>query len=372
MEIRISLFIVSAIGLIVYIRYAILFLKGIKNKQEDRSFDRKKISIIVAARNEEKNIRSLLISLVNQSYSEELTEIIIADDQSTDRTADIVKEFSNKWQNLKLIYVKDRDSVISAKKNALAQAINIANGEIILLTDADCIPGKNWAEAMVAHFTEKISMVVGFSKTRILNWEKAKLSEKFEHFDFLAMFFAAAGGIVQHRYFSCSGQNLAYRKSAFEKVGGFSSISHLISGDDVNLMQLMQKAGMNIRFSFSSASYMTTISVNSWKQLLNQRSRWASNMKYQLTINREFFFYLVAVLIVTYLPIIMLFFQPWIALSMLLIKYFIEFCLIKEGFEKFKLKKNRLNFYPVWVILQPVYMLIVAILGLLSLFKWKK
>lgn len=369
---QLFLIILSISGLLVYIHYALLFYRGIILRDEKRNFGRLNVSIVVAARNEEHNISSLLTSLLNQTYPLDMFEVIIANDESTDATEDIIKQFQQKWDNLKYINVLERGKAASPKKNALSQAIENATGELILLTDADCVPGKDWVESMVAHFTEDISMVVGFSKTRIVNWKKATLVQKFEYFDFNSMFFAAAGSIAQHKYFSCSGQNLAYRKDAFLKVGGFSKIRHLISGDDVNLMQLMGREGLKIRFAFSPASFMTTGGISNWGQLLNQRSRWASNMKWQFKLNPEFFFYLISVLIATFLPIIMLFIYPWLAVAMLISKWVFEIRLIKLGFKIFHLKKNRLNFYPTWVLLQPFYMIIVAVFGFFELFRWKR
>ncbi len=174
----------------------------------------------------------------------------------------------------------------------MEQAIKSSSNEIILCTDADCLPGKYWVESMVANFTDDMDMVAGFSKTA-LNWKTASLAQKFEHFDFLVLFFAAAGAIVSGKIFSCSGQNFAYRKSAYEKINGFASIRHLLSGDDVNLMQLFRKAGCKIGFSFTPYSFVTTQPISSWRALFNQRIRWASNTKWQISLNPEFFLYLV-------------------------------------------------------------------------------
>ncbi len=372
MEVSIYLIIITVIGLLIYVRYADLFLQGLKQNGQQRDFRKRNVSVIIAARNEEHNISNLLTSLVNQDYPQDLTEIIVANDSSNDRTAEIVEQFQQKWPNINLINVEGREKAVSPKKNALQQAIEFSSGEILLFTDADCIPGKDWIEAMVAHYSDDCDMVVGFSKTRVLDWVKARFVQKYEHFDFLCMFFCAAGGVARDRYFSCSGQNLSYTRKAFDKVGGFSKIKHIVSGDDVNMMQLMNRSGVNIRFAFSPASFMTTQVIDSWKQLLNQRSRWASNMKFQFTLNPEFFFYLVAVLIVTYCPIILLFYNIWLAIGILLIKYIFELRLVRYGFKVFHIKKKLLNFYPVWIIVQPVYMLIVATLGLFSFFRWKK
>jgi len=366
------LIIVSCISFLIYIRYLLLFQKGVKERDNDLSSKKLTVSVIVAARNEEKNIHHLLTTLINQSYNRELYEIIIADDCSEDGTAGIVADFAEKWDNIRLISVEGRGEAASPKKNALTQAIKVSRNEIILLTDADCIAGKYWIESMVASYKDDTAMVVGFSSTRVIDWKKAGLAQKYEHLDFLLMFFAAAGAISTNRYFSCSGQNLSYRKEAYEKVKGFNDIAHLISGDDVNLMQLMRREGLKIEFAYNSHSFVKTKPVKSWSELLNQRTRWASNFKWQMKLNPEFFYYLTAVFFNTYLPFILLFKLWYLGLGMIFLRMYLEFRFIRSSFSIFQQGKNKLNFYPVWFILQPVYIFTVTVRGILGIFKWKR
>ncbi|MCF7792454.1 MAG: glycosyltransferase [Candidatus Cloacimonetes bacterium] len=361
----------AVFSLLIYLYYLFLFGKGLNQGKDLINYEKPFVSVVIAARNEEKNINRILTALVNQSYSKKLYEIIVANDASTDDTVKIVEEFGNKWEQVILLNVKNREEAKSPKKNALSQAIEIAEGEIVMLTDADCLVGNRWIEAMLANFDDA-DMVVGFSRTKLDNWKKSNIAQKFEHFDFLALFFAAAAAISAGKAFSCSGQNISYRKTAFKSVGGFEKIKHLISGDDVNLMQLFRKAGKKIRFAFSSPSYAYTQPVSSWKQLISQRSRWASNMKSQIGLNPEFFFYLISAFLVVILPIILLFNNFLLAVSIMIIRFLLEINFIKKGLKKFGEEKNKLSFYPLWFILQPVYFIVVACLGAFSIFNWKR
>lgn len=363
--------IVAVISFLVYLWYLRMFRVGIGRGRDLINYAKPRVSVVVAARNEAPNIGRLLTALVNQSYSAALYEIIIANDGSSDETSRIVEEFAARWNNIILLNVTGRETVVSPKKNALAQAIATASGEIILLTDADCLTGKNWLESMLANFDDA-DMVVGFSQTQLRDWKKASLEQKFEHFDFTAMFLAAAGAISAGKYFSCSGQNLAYQKISFEKVGGFEKIKHLVSGDDLNLMQLFRKHGMKVRFAFSPTSFVFTQPVKNWRELFGQRSRWASNMKWQIILNPEFFSYLLSVYLVVLVPLALLFHNWRFAVLILFLRLILEYGFLKRGYEKLNLAKNRLSFYPAWIILQPVYFVIVSILGGLNLFSWKK
>lgn len=349
----------------------ILFYLGLKNRKTEFNHSKPYVSVIIAARNEAKNISYLLTSLANQTYPAEKYEVIIADDNSQDETQTIVQQYCDKWKNFKLVNVIGRDKVISPKKNALSQAIEKAKGDIVLSTDADCLVGKYWIESMIASFDEN-DMMIGFSRTKLKDWKKTNLTKKFEHFDFLAMFFAAAGAITSGKYFSCSGQNIAYRKQSFQKVGGFEKIKHLISGDDVNLMQLFRKMNMKVMFAFTNHSYVYTQPVKDLYTLLSQRSRWSSNSKWQIILNPEFFLYLLSVFFITFLPFILLFVFWQLALGVLLLKISSELLFLRYGLDVFSEDKNKLMFYPTWFILQPLYIVTVAIMGGLNIFTWKK
>ena len=357
--------------LLIYLFYLRLFYIGLKNRNVNFVNFKPFVSVVVAARNEENNIARLLTTLVNQTYPTDQFQIIIANDNSADGTAAIVEQFSQKWDKIKLLNVTGREKAISPKKNALAQAIEMAEGEIILSTDADCLVGKYWIESMIACFDGN-EMVIGFSRTRLADWSKAGFIKKFEHFDFLAMLFAAAGAISSGKYFSCSGQNIAYKKEAFYKVGGFEKIKHLLSGDDVNLMQLFRKSGMKVSFAFTDHSYVYTQPIKNIGKFLSQRSRWTSNMKWQILLNPEFFVYLLSVFFITFLPSVILFNFWQLGAGVLLVRMLLELIFLKYGYEVFGENKKKLMFYPVWFIMQPFYIIAVAVLGGLNIFSWKK
>ena len=357
--------------LVIYFYHIFFFQRGLNKHPVRYNYQKPFVSIVIAARNEENSIRYLLLSLLNQTYPKEMYEVIVADDDSTDSTSEVVKGFRDKFSNLKFITIKNRSQVKSPKKNALQQAIAKSAGEILLTTDADCIVGKNWISSHVLQFEDDVMMSVGFSETRV-NWEEAKLCQKYEHFDFLILFLAAAGAISGGKYYSCSGQNLAYRKEAFRKVGGFESISHLVSGDDVNLMQLFRKSGFKIVFNFLPENYTKTRMVKNCFQLLNQRSRWASNLKWQIALNPAFFIYLISVMVVLSFPLLMAFYSIVIAALFVLVRGIIEYKYVSNGFLVFGIRKKKLKFYPVWFILQPIYILCVFFMGIMDIFSWKK
>jgi len=153
------------------------------------------ISVVIAARNEEKNIGNILNHLINQTYPRELYEIIIVNDGSEDRTGEIINKFARKHSNIRHIRAKvDKTIGLTAKKNALNQGIQQSKGELILSTDADCHVKPSWIETMVSYFTDDVGMVVGFSQ---FGHPKGKYSvfEQLQAIDFLSLMGAAQGSI---------------------------------------------------------------------------------------------------------------------------------------------------------------------------------
>ena len=129
----------------LFIPYALLIMyywqswNSIPLFQPSASQPSTKISVIISARNEGTNIESLLQSINNQLYPEELFEVIVVDDNSTDNTATLVRQFAF----VKLISLKE-DAINSYKKKAIEIGIAAATGDLIITTDADCIVTPEW------------------------------------------------------------------------------------------------------------------------------------------------------------------------------------------------------------------------------------
>ena len=120
------------------------------------------VTILVIARNEEDNLPVLLNSLRTQTYPADRLEIIVVDDGSSDNTWEILSRHTDRMPNLTPIQLLDVPAGWAPKKWALTTAIEGARGEILLATDADCLPGPQWAETMVGCFADNnIGLVMG-------------------------------------------------------------------------------------------------------------------------------------------------------------------------------------------------------------------
>ena len=140
---------------VLYIICIIAFTVGLYNlKERFFTFNKKinvKVSVLIAARNEGKNIYKLLQSLYYQTFSKELFEVIIIDDHSEDDTKNIIENFiKEKDINIRVFEAKN-----IGKKLAISQALHLANNELIMVTDADCELENTWIESVVNFYYEK-------------------------------------------------------------------------------------------------------------------------------------------------------------------------------------------------------------------------
>jgi cellulose synthase/poly-beta-1,6-N-acetylglucosamine synthase-like glycosyltransferase len=233
-----------------------------------------RISVIVAARNEEENIKSCLDAILNQSYHDNLFEVLVVDDHSTDNTAAIIKSYAS--QNVRLISLKDfvTDELNSFKKKAIEIAVQQSTGELIVTTDADCIVPKNWLQTIAAFYQEKnpsfIVMPVAINCGN-------RFIEIFQAVDFMMLQGITGASVHKKIHSMCNGANLAYTKKAFNAVNGFSGIDTIASGDDMLLMHKIYKQNpAAVLFLKSKAVIVQTQPVKTVKEFFNQRIRWAS------------------------------------------------------------------------------------------------
>ena len=242
-----------------------------KKKNEIKQYNNPLVSIIISAHNEEKHINSLLNSLINQSYNQKLYEIILIDDRSNDNTSKLISNFVNK--NIKLIKINDTPIGWSHKKWALNSGINKAEGEIILQTDADCIPNQYWIETMVNAFTEKnVGFVCGPSPL----YSKNKI-EYILQLENNAQDAISASGLENNIILSCTGRNLGFLKKKFMDINGYENIEHLESGDDDLLMHKMNKhTKYKLKFILDENASVYSYPPNSINQFIKQRLRFAS------------------------------------------------------------------------------------------------
>ncbi|HKP96676.1 MAG TPA: glycosyltransferase [Fibrobacteria bacterium] len=232
------------------------------------------VSVIVPMRNEEAHAPATLLALSNQDYAGEW-EIICVDDRSTDGTEAVIRGFCARNGRFSLVSVPaDAPRIASPKKRALAAGFAAAKGEVLMTTDADCLAEPGWLRSMATRFAADTGIVQGPKRIR----GNGTVLSRYQEHEVFGLVSIEAATFALGRPMIASAPSLAYRKTLYESVGGFQGIEDSISGDDDLLVRKMQKVPhWKVAYNPSAEACVTTSPAATWKEMLQQRARWASN-----------------------------------------------------------------------------------------------
>ncbi len=350
------------------------------------------VTILIAARNEALRITKCLQCLFAQEYPPELLQIIIVNDRSTDATPKILADFSEQFPGrLTLLHIsKDTtgyDPKNSPKKFALRCGLEKATGEIMITTDADCIMTKNWVKKLVSEFSEDTGLVLGMTsyygidnsdriagKNTGFGKPLKNLIAGTEALEFISYGIVAAALVGLKFPVHGNANNIAYRRKVYHEAAGFSSHSHIISGDDDFLIQSVHKLGKwKIKYAVTPESQVQTEPPLSLKQFWEQRKRWAS--KCSLYEPKQTLFLMTIFIYYALIPISLLlglwnlkFF--WIGLGSWVIKTTTDYLVMHKGLGLFGKKDLLRWFIPTSIVYIPI-ILAAVLAGTFGGFTWK-
>lgn len=338
--------------------------KALKNDvREDDAFYH--ISVLIPFRNEENHIPQLIQSLDQLDLKNHRVEFLFVNDHSTDRSVFVLEELLSKAKiDAKLIHLEGGEG----KKAAILQGWDMAKGEIILQTDADCIFPERWLLEMMKPFSQAnvylVSGPVTFTKQHGFFHELVL-------FDFLGLIAIGAAHIQQKMPLICNGANLAYRTTALADADLQDSKA---SGDDIFLMQSVAKKHADaIAFCKSEKAIVVTDGPQSFNEFWNQRLRWASkNGEYTNKLNMAIligvWLYNCIILgsLLTFTPI-----GYTAAALLILIKWLAEERFYSK-FESFFGIKSSFKTLGLGQLFHIIYMVILPIFSQILTFQWKE
>jgi cellulose synthase/poly-beta-1,6-N-acetylglucosamine synthase-like glycosyltransferase len=364
-EILIAITIIFLLGYIIISIKLFLSLNNLNYLTETNQLN---ASIIVSLHNEEKNVKQLVDSLVQQDYPKKKIEIILVNDRSTDRTQELLEKARNYFDNIKIISIDKLYEGFAPKKFAIDTALKQAKGEIILLTDADGRPAPKWIKTMVFYFSENTGIVIGnapyFDNTLI---QKTLAMEYFSH----STIAAATAGLGYP--LTCVGTNMAYRKKVYMEINGFGEFKSVHSGDDdLFLQRVRENTNWEIRYATSKESHVKNTPPNSLKQFVQQRLRYASKgFRYPFKVTISLITYYLFNLLLFLFVIFSLINSVYLNLFLIVIflKGLVDYSLLKKS-SKILSAKIYFKVFPIVFILHIPYVLIFGLMGNIIKYKW--
>ena len=239
------------------------------------------VSVIIAAKNEAENLQRFLPEILEQDYPD--FEVIVVDDGSEDYTGQVLESFKKQFSHLRTTYIKPDNHFKHGKKLAVTVGIKAAKNDYFVFTDADCgVSSKNWLKLMSRNFKEN-TLVLGFG-----GYEKqSSFLNKLIRYDTTQIAILYFSKAISEKPYMGVGRNLAYTKSLYEQVKGFSSHYHIPTGDDdlfVNEAADFATTGIET----NPDSFTFSVPPKSFKEWRRQKSRHLLGSKFYSLKQKSF------------------------------------------------------------------------------------
>ena len=302
------------------------------------------VSVIICARDEAANLAKNLPGSLVQSYST-THEVIVVNDNSFDDSKYLLEEFERNFKHLKIVELKQEAKMIPGKKFPLSIGIKTAKYEIVLLTDADCVPSSElWIEKIQESYDDSTEIVLGYGAyhkkkgllNRLIRWETFHTALQY-------LSYALAG-----KPYMGVGRNLSYKKVIFFRHKGFSSFNHISSGDD-DLFINIAATKNNTKINISPEAFTLSDSPSNWNQWIKQKRRHYSTAKYYKPLHK-FLLGLYSLSHFLFFPILItaIVFYNWqLSLLVFFIRFIIQIIILYPSMKKL----NEKDLFPFFILL---------------------
>lgn len=309
------------------------------------------VSLLIAARNEETTILACLWAITQLDYPADAIDVLIGNDRSTDRTAEVVAAYITDKPAFRLVTITENQSGLRGKAAVLAQLARLARGQYVFFTDADTQVPPDWISEMSRCFTGNVGIVTGvtlpggpllFHKLQTIDWL----------YNLTITHLVSIMGVPV----TAMGNNMAVSRGAYDAVGGYESLPFSVV-EDYTLFRTIVGRGFGFRNLLNEAVLAQTRPVDTGRQFLNQRKRWMRGAT-------DLPGWMVVLLYVQYLagPLLLLlgWFVPALAVGLYGLKLFVQTLVISLGLGR--LRQTRL--WP-YALLFEVYQLILGPISVL-------
>ena len=264
---------VTLIQLIYY--WSIFNRLGSFRQTERTKTQQHPVSIVVCARDEAGNLARNLPGLLAQTYPT-THEVLVVNHNSQDETRYLLEEFKKTFKDLHIVNLEQEAKGIPGKKYPLSMGIKEARHEIILLTDADCVPASEfWLQRMQDAYDEDTDIVLGYGAYR----KKPGILNKLIRFETFLSGLQYLSFAMSGMPYMGVGRNLSYKKNLFLSNKGFSSINHIPGGDDDLFINKVARK-KNTRVVIDPEAFTISEPKTSFTNWVHQKNRHFSTAKF--------------------------------------------------------------------------------------------
>jgi cellulose synthase/poly-beta-1,6-N-acetylglucosamine synthase-like glycosyltransferase len=336
-----------------------------KAGNKDTSHHKPPVSVVIAARNEYYNLKDLLPVILEQDYPD--YEVVVVNHASEDDTSLLLKELKGRYDHLKVVEIEQDLNFFKGKKFPLSIGIKETKNNILLLTDADCMPASNqWINRMISgYYDPKTEIVLGYGP---YNKEKSFVNLLVRYDTFMVAMQYLSMALAGKPYMGV-GRNLSYQKSLFYKTRGFISHYNISSGDDdLFISQVANKH--NTAIELSPESFVYSKPKQSFKEWFKQKRRHlTTSSKYKAGVKflLGMFSFTQLLFFGLFISLLVLNIEPMIAGIIFLLRFISQIIVHKKA--AITLKEGKLcAFSLIW---EPFHLLIMTFVSITGMFSKK-
>ena len=228
-----------------------------------------RVSILIAARDEAAALPRCLASLRNLDYPEELLEIFVGDDGSTDGTVAVAMAAMQGFKGrFRVAPITETLGQARGKANVLAHLTRQATTDFFFITDADISLPRTWIAGLLAHAAPGVGTVTGITAVG-----GPQLFHQLQGIDWLLSLSMVQVVSDLGRPVTAMGNNMLVTRAAYEATGGYEALPFSVT-EDFALFQAVLAAGFGFRQVFAAEIRADSLPMPTWATLLRQRQRW--------------------------------------------------------------------------------------------------
>jgi cellulose synthase/poly-beta-1,6-N-acetylglucosamine synthase-like glycosyltransferase len=284
-------------------------------------------------------------------------EILLINDRSRDRTAEIMEDLRKKSKLIKTLHINRGMEGLSGKANAIAQGMEQCTGELILVTDGDCQVPPSWAKAHASYYGENVGLVGGFTLLDKKH-DHTSLFGKIQSLDWTYLLSIGTGAIGFGRPLSVLGNNFSFHRKAYEEVGGYRNLGFTIIEDFALMKTLLKKTAWEVRYPIDPKMLVYSYPMPDIERFYQQRKRWSAGGK-EVGLYGKFLMFLSHFIHIFLLVAFFVLNKPLLPLLGLVAIFFTDFALLFRTTGMVN-RRDLLKYFPLWEVFYFAYTICFA------------
>lgn len=263
-------FIIAYAG--IYIVCALIVAAGVRRVRTHPLPDElPTVSVVICARNEEEKLPRCLDAMLLVDYPRDRLEVILVDDESDDRTSEIMGDYARLDTAIRVLSTVDEPRLLPAKQRPLNMGIRESTGEFILITDADISVRPGWVRSHLAAYGRNIGIV---GATTRIDTSSGRLYDRLQCCELLTKHAVAMGCVGLGRPLSIMGNNISFRRVAYDQIGGLMGMNHSVVEDMAMMNAVVDETEYTLNWVASREGVVLSTPETDLATFINQRFRW--------------------------------------------------------------------------------------------------